>query len=125
MTENNNSSVLENICSSLDRKPKSIKEIVEDTGHQRSTVAKYLKTLSKTGMIKSDKVGRQKVFWKPVLSDRQTGLELRGAAYELSNLRNNVEEAQEKIERLIEESTDPELENQSLSKQNRQTEDKA
>jgi predicted transcriptional regulator len=122
MAENNNNTVLENICSSLERKPQSIKDIVDKTGHQRSTVAKYLKTLSKTGMIKSDKVGRQKVFWRPILSDRQTGLELRGAAYELSNLRNNVEEAQEKIERLIEESTDPELENQSLSKQNEEGE---
>ena len=106
--ENNTNTVLENICSSLERKPQAIKEVIEETGHERATVAKYLKTLERTGLIKGDKVGRQKVFWRPVLSDRQAGLELRGAAYELSSLNDSVEQAQEKIERLIEESTDPE-----------------
>lgn len=116
MGENNTNTVLKNICNSLERKPKAIKDVVEDTGHERATVAKYLKTLNKTGLIKGDKVGRKKVFWLPVLSDRQAGLELRGAAYELSSLSESVEQAQEKIARLIEESTDPEK--PSFSKQN-------
>lgn len=106
MGKNSTHDTLNDIGEALSTKPQSIKEIVNETGRERATVSKYLRTLSDTGLIKEDKVGRQKMFWKPTLTDRQTGLELRGIGYKIQKMQDELDDIQERNEKLIEESTD-------------------
>lgn len=109
MGKNSTHETLEDIGKALTSKPQSIKDLVNETGRERATVSKYLRTLAKTGLIKQDKVGRQKMFWKPTLSDRQTGLELRGIGYKIQKVQEELDDIQERNEKLIEESTDSSL----------------
>lgn len=109
MGENSTHEVLESIGEALSSKPASIKEIVDETGRERATVSKYLRTLSSMGLIKEEKNGRQKMFWSPVLSDRQTGLELRGIGYKLQKIQEELDDVKESNENLIEKSTDSSL----------------
>lgn len=97
---------IQKLGDTLTTDPKSIKEICEETGVGRQAAAKYLKALAGSGLIKQDKIGRKRVFWKPTLSDRQTGLELRGTSYELQKAAEHLEKARQKNEDLIEKSSD-------------------
>jgi len=118
MGKNSTHETLRDIGEVLSTKPQSIKEIMNETGRDRATVSKYLRTLSKVGLIKEDKLGRQKIFWKPTLSDRQTGLELRGMGYKIQKMQEMLDDVQERNDELIDETCDP-----SFSKRNRQTEE--
>lgn len=106
MGRNGSRQLVQKIGETLTTEPTSIKEISEELSSDRKAVTAYLEALSEGGLIKEEKVGRQRLFWKPVLSDRQTGLELRGTAYEISQAMQHLEEAAEKNGKLIEKSAD-------------------
>lgn len=108
--KSNTDKVLQDIIEALEAEPKSIQEVADQTGCDRATVSKYLNILAETGLIKQQKVGRQKMYWRYLMSDRQSGLELRGIAYQLGKLEENLEKSRNQIEKLITKSADkPEI----------------
>lgn len=109
MGMNSTENVFTQIADSLETKPKNIGEIAEEASVERATASKWLERLEETGLIKGKEMGRQKMYWRYTLSDRMTGLQLRGIAYGLSSMQDALDEASEEVEDLIEKSNDDEL----------------
>lgn len=99
--------IISSIGEAVSSEPSNIKEIKEEVGIERSTATRYLQALTKAGFLKTKKMGRQQVYWRPLSSDRQTGLELRGIGHELGKAHEHLEKAMQQNENLIEESVDP------------------
>lgn len=97
---------MKSIINAIDTEPKSITEIAEETGRDRKAISTYCQLLSETGLIKSREMGKEKLFWRYIISDRQTGLELRGIAYTMQKIQKNLQASQEEIDGLIEQSAD-------------------
>lgn len=97
---------MKTIINAIETEPKSITDIQEETGRDRKAISTYCQLLADTGLIKSKESGNKKLFWRYTISDRQTGLELRGVSYRMSKMEKTLEESKDIIEQLIEKSND-------------------
>jgi len=99
---------LKSIINAIETEPKSITEIAEETGRDRKAISTYCQLLSETGLIKGRETGNEKLFWRYIISNRQTGLHLRGLAYNMQKMQKNLEATMSSLEVLIEKSADSE-----------------
>lgn len=97
---------MKTIINAIETEPKSITDIQEETGRDRKAISTYCQLLADTGLIKGKEAGNKKLYWRYTLSDRQTGLELRGVSYRLSKMEKSLEESRDIVEQLIEKSND-------------------